>query len=73
MFIKEAGYEPRVPEISIQARLNTIKAHKGHRSTAWKEGESRTNSPVCAYLETRTSNANSLAILEQPIGYVRAS
>ena len=37
-FIKEAGYEPRIPEISIQARLNTIKAHKGHRSTAWKGG-----------------------------------
>ena len=37
-FIKEAGYEPRVPEISIQARLNTIKTHRGHRSTAWKGG-----------------------------------
>jgi len=37
-FVKEAGYEPRVPEISIQARLNTIKAHRGHRSTAWKGG-----------------------------------
>jgi hypothetical protein len=37
-FVKEAGYEPRVPEISIQARLNTIKAHRGQRSTAWKGG-----------------------------------
>ena len=37
-FVKEAGYEPRVSEISIQARLNTIKSHKGHRSTAWKGG-----------------------------------
>lgn len=37
-FIKEAGYEPRVPEISIQARLNTIKAHTGKRSFAWKGG-----------------------------------
>lgn len=37
-FVREAGYEPRVPEISIQARLNTIKAHKEKRSFAWKSG-----------------------------------
>ncbi len=37
-FIKEAGFEPRISEISIQARLNCIKAHKGHRSTNWKGG-----------------------------------
>jgi hypothetical protein len=37
-FIREAGYEPRVSEISIQARLNSIKAHTGHRSMAWKGG-----------------------------------
>lgn len=28
-FIKTAGFKPRVPEISIQARLNSIKARKG--------------------------------------------
>lgn len=37
-FLKEAGYEPRIPEISIQARLNTIRAHKGKQSFAWKGG-----------------------------------
>jgi hypothetical protein len=37
-FIREAGYEPRVSEISSQARLNSIKAHRGHQSMAWKGG-----------------------------------
>jgi hypothetical protein len=37
-FLIEAGYEPRKSQISIQARLNTIRAHKGHRSTAWSGG-----------------------------------
>lgn len=38
-FVKECGFEPLKSEISIQARLNSIKAHKGHRSTAWKGGK----------------------------------
>jgi hypothetical protein len=37
-FLIEAGFIPRRPEISNQARLNTIKAHTGHQSTAWKGG-----------------------------------
>ena len=38
-FIKEVGYEPRVSEISVQARLSTIKAHKGKPSFNWKGGK----------------------------------
>lgn len=37
-FLREAGYTPRVPEISIQARLNSIRAHTGRRSFNWKGG-----------------------------------
>jgi len=37
-FVIKCGYEPKKSEISIKARLNTIKAHKGHRSFAWKGG-----------------------------------
>jgi len=37
-FVIACGYKPLKSEISIQARLNSIKAHKGHRSTAWKGG-----------------------------------
>lgn len=37
-FVIECGYEPKKSEISIQARLNSIKAHRGNRSFAWKGG-----------------------------------
>jgi hypothetical protein len=37
-FVKACGFKPLKSEISIQARLNSIKAHKGKRSMAWKGG-----------------------------------
>ena len=37
-FLKESGYKPRVPEISIQARLNSIKSRTGKRGGNWKGG-----------------------------------
>jgi hypothetical protein len=38
-FVIACGREPLKSEISIKARLNSIKAHKGHRSMAWKGGK----------------------------------
>jgi hypothetical protein len=40
-FVKACGFKPLKSEISIRARLNSIKAHKGHRSMAWKGGRIR--------------------------------
>ena len=37
-FLQDAGYTPRVPEISSQARLATIRAHTGKQSLNWKGG-----------------------------------
>jgi hypothetical protein len=37
-FVKACGFTPLKSEISIKARLNSIKAHTGKRSTAWKGG-----------------------------------
>lgn len=38
-FLIAAGYTPRISEFSIQARLNSIKAHKGVKSFNWKGGK----------------------------------
>jgi hypothetical protein len=38
-FVIACGYKPLKSQVSITARLNSIKAHKGHRSMAWKGGK----------------------------------
>jgi len=37
-FVIACGFTPTRPAISDKARLNSIKAHTGKRSTAWKGG-----------------------------------
>ncbi|UWG96816.1 HNH endonuclease [Dehalobacter sp. DCM] len=56
-FVKSCGFEPLKSEISIQARLNSIKAHKGKRSMAWKGGRIKDRSGYVLIWKPEHANA----------------